>query len=74
MRRANKHHPKLPPRLQRLNQLIARRSAAVETTFATLKRRMGLSAIRYLGLVKAHAQVTMAAIAFNLRRWTVLAT
>jgi len=74
MRRANKHHPKLPPRLQRLNQLIARRRAAVETTFATLKRRMGLSAIRYIGLAKAHAQVTMAAIAFNMRRWTVLAT
>ena len=49
MRRPNKHHPKLPPRLARYNQLIARRRAAVETTFATWKRRMGLTAIRYLG-------------------------
>jgi transposase, IS5 family len=73
MRRANKHHPKLPPRLARYNRLIARRRAAVETTFATFKRRMGLTSIRYIGLTKASAQVTLAAMAFNLRRWAVLA-
>ena len=73
MRRPNKHHPKLPPRLARYNRLIARRRAAVETTFATLKRRMGLTAIRYIGLAKASAQITLAAMAFNLRRWAVLA-
>ncbi len=71
-RRANKHHPELPPRLKRYNRLIARRRAAVETTFATWKRRMGFSAIRYIGLTKASAQVTFAAIAFNLRRWVRL--
>lgn len=73
MRRPNKHHPKLPPRLRRYNRLIARRRAAVETTFATLKNRMGLRVIRYVGLAKAHAQVLLAAMAFNLRRWTTLA-
>ena len=73
MGRPNKHHPKLPPRLARYNRLIARRRAAVETTFATFKRRMGLTAIRYLGLAKASAQITLAAMAFNLRRWAVLA-
>ena len=72
-RRPNKHHPKLPPRLARYNRLIARRRAAVETTFATLKQRMRLTQIRYVGLAKASAQVLMAAIAFNLRRWTRLA-
>ena len=72
MRRPNKHHPKLPPRLARYNQLIARRRAAVETTFATWKRRMGLTAIRYLGLRKAAAQVLLVAMAFNLRRWVTL--
>jgi IS5 family transposase len=72
MRRPNKHHPKLPPRLARLNALIARRRAAVETTFATLKRRMRLTAIRYVGLTKAHAQVLLAAMAFNMRRWASL--
>jgi IS5 family transposase len=73
MRRANKHHPTLPPRLKRLNQMIARRRAAVETTFATLKRRMGLRMIRYIGLPKAHGQILMAAIAFNMRKWVALA-
>jgi IS5 family transposase len=73
MRRANKHHP-LPPRLRRYNRLIARRRAAVETTFATWKRRMGLGVIRYRGLAKASAQVLIAAMAFNMRRWVTLAT
>jgi len=71
-RRPNKHHPVLPPRLKRYNRLIARRRAAVETTFATWKNRMGLRAIRYVGLAKAKAQVTMAAIAFNMRRWAAM--
>jgi IS5 family transposase len=73
VRRPNKHNPQLPPRLARYNRLIARRRAAVETTFATLKQRMRLTRIRYVGLVKAAAQVLMAAIAFNLRRWVRLA-
>jgi IS5 family transposase len=72
-RRPNKHHPDLPPRLKRYNRLIALRRAAVETTFATLKCRMRLTCIRYVGLVKATAQVMMAAIAFNMRRWTAIA-
>lgn len=74
MRRPNKHHPVLPPRLRRYNRLIARRRAAVETTFATLKRRMGLGLIRYRGLKKATGQVLIAAMAFNLRRWAALST
>jgi transposase, IS5 family len=73
MRRPNKHHPRLPPRLARYNRLIARRRAAVETTFATFKRRMGLTSIRYIGLAKASAQLLMAAMAFNMRRWVTLA-
>lgn len=71
-RRPNKHHPDLPPRLKRYNRLIARRRAAVETTFATWKNRMRLTRIRYVGLVKATAQIVLAAIAFNLRRWAAL--
>lgn len=72
MRRPNKHHPKLAPRLRRYNRLIARRRAAVETTFATLKNRMKLTRIRYVGLAKASAQLTLAAIAFNMRRWAAI--
>jgi IS5 family transposase len=73
-RRPNKNHPELPPRLKRYNKLIARRRAAVETTFATWKRRMGLTAIRYVGLAKAEGQVLLVAMAFNLRRWVTLTT
>ncbi|MNL41591.1 Transposase DDE domain protein [compost metagenome] len=72
MRRANKHQRNLPPRLAKLNRLIARRRAAVETTFATLKRRMGLGVIRYRGLAKAKAQVLIATMAFNMCRWVTL--
>lgn len=71
-RRPNKHHPQLPRRLKRYNSLIARRRAAVETTFATLKNRMKLTKIRYRGLAKASAQVLLAAMAFNLRRWRAI--
>jgi IS5 family transposase len=71
-RRPNKHHPELPPRLKLYNRLIARRRAAVETTFATLKCRMGLTVIRYVGLTKASAQVLLSAIAFNMRRWAAI--
>lgn len=72
MRRPNKHQPVLPPRLARFNRLVAKRRAAVETTFATLKNRMGLGVIRYRGIAKAEAQVLMASIAFNMRRWVTL--
>lgn len=72
MHRPNKHQPKLPRTLRLYNRVVARRRAAVETTFATLKNRMGLSAIRYVGLTKASAQVLIAAMAFNLRRWLAL--
>ena len=74
MRRPNKHHPVLRSRLKHYNRLISRRRAAVETTFATLKCRMGLGTIRYRGLAKATAQVLIAAMAFNLRRWAALST
>jgi IS5 family transposase len=72
MRRANKHHA-LSLRIKRYNRLISRTRAAVETTFATAKCRMGLTVIRYRGLAKASAQITMVAIAFNLRRWARIA-
>lgn len=72
-RRPNRHHPQLPPRLKRYNLLIARRRATVETTFATLKRRMRLTCIRYVGLIKASGQILLASIAFNMRRWATIA-
>lgn len=71
-RRPNRHHPELPPRLKLYNRLIARSRAAVETTFATWKRHMGLGVMRYIGLPKARAQVFLTALIFNMRRWAVL--
>ena len=71
MRRPSQYHA-LTPRQQRLNNLIARRRAAVETTFATWKRRMGFTRARYLGLAKVAGQVLLTAMAFNLRRAAVL--
>ena len=72
MRRPNRHQPVLPSRLACFNRLISKRRAAVETTFATLKNRMGLAVIRYRGQAKAEGQVMLAAIAFNMRRWVTL--
>jgi IS5 family transposase len=71
MRRANQYHA-LTPRQQRLNDLISRRRAAVETTFATWKRRMGLTRVRYVGLIKVTGQILLIAMAFNLRRAAAL--
>ncbi len=71
MHRPNQYHP-LTPRQRRHNNLIARRRAAVETTFATWKRRMGLARTRYIGLAKVTGQVLLTAMAFNLRRAAVL--
>jgi IS5 family transposase len=34
---------------------------------------MGLTAIRYIGLTKASAQILLVAMAFNLRRWAAIA-
>lgn len=68
MRRPNKHHPNLPPRWKRFNALVAKQRWAVETTFATWKRRMGLVRARYLGLAKMTAHMLLVAFAFNMRR------
>jgi IS5 family transposase len=65
--------PKLSTWQKRFNRRIAPKRAAVETTFATWKCRMRLTVIRYRGLLKASAQILMAAIAFNMRRWTAIA-
>lgn len=72
MRRGNKHHAP-PASWKRFNAAVARRRFAVETTFATLKRRMGLYRARYIGLAKTRAQMFLAALAFNMRRMVALA-
>lgn len=65
--------PPLSPWQKRRNALIAPIRASVETVFATLKRRMGHTKARYLGLAKNEAHLLLLALAYNLRRATALA-
>lgn len=64
--------PPLTPWQKRRNALIGPIRAGVETVFATLKRRMGYTAVRYVGLVKNEAHLMLLAIAYNMRRAAVL--
>lgn len=64
--------PELKPSQKRHNRLIGPIRAAVETVFATLKRRMGYVRVRYVGLAKNEAHLTLLALAYNIRRAAVL--
>jgi IS5 family transposase len=68
MHRPNKHHPELPPRQKRRNQLIARVRAAVERPFAVIKEQYGLRRMRFYSLIRNRVQVVLACCAYNLRR------
>jgi len=68
MHRPNKHHPELPPRQKRRNQLIGRVRAAVERPFAVFKERQGLRRMRFFNFARNRAQVVLACCAYNLRR------
>jgi IS5 family transposase len=64
--------PPLKPSERRHNGLIAPIRAAVETVFATLKRRMAYARVRYVGLVKNEAHLRLLALAYNMRRAAAL--
>ena len=72
MHRANKHHPTLPPRLQRRNDLIAPRRSLVEKVFGTLKRSYGYSRVRYRGLQRNSVEMYLKLMAYNLRKYVRL--
>jgi transposase, IS5 family len=72
LHRPNKHHPKLPPALVRRNQRLSKIRARVETTFAVWKRHYGYWQVRYFSLGRNQTQLTLMALAFNLRRAAVL--
>ena len=57
----------MPPNIARGNAARARVRAKVEHVFATQKRRFGL-VIRTVGLARATAKLTLANLAYNLRR------
>lgn len=57
----------MPPHITRGNAARARVRSRVEHVFATEKRRMGL-VVRTIGLARATAKVTLANLAYNMRR------
>jgi len=68
MRRPNKHHPELPPRQKRRNQLIAKVRAAVERPFAVFKEQYRMRRMRFYNLLRNRVQIVLACCAYNLRR------
>jgi IS5 family transposase len=57
----------MPTHIARGNATRARVRSLVEHVFATEKRRMGL-VVRSIGLVRATARITLANLAYNMRR------
>jgi IS5 family transposase len=57
----------IPAHISRGNATRARVRSLVEHVFATEKRRMGL-VVRSIGLVRATARITLANLAYNMRR------
>jgi IS5 family transposase len=67
MTRPNKHHP-LTAEATARNKAIGHLRGRIETVFAVFKQAYRLRRVRYVGLAKAQFQLTLTAIAFNLRR------
>jgi IS5 family transposase len=70
--RRNKHQSVLPHWQRVRNKLIGRVRAAVERTFAVLKRDYHLRRMRYYGLAANAFHFDLVAIAYNLRRAAAL--
>jgi IS5 family transposase len=63
---------RLAPWERQLNAIWLARRSAVERVFATLKRPYRLERLRYIGLARNTAALTLAFLAMNLRRALVL--
>ncbi len=66
--RAKPRGKPMPPHIARGNATRARVRSRVEHVFAAQKRRMGLI-VRTVGLLRATAKITLANLAYNLRRF-----
>jgi IS5 family transposase len=66
--RAKPRGKPMPAHISRGNATRARVRSLVEHVFATEKRRMGL-VIRSIGLARATATITLANMAYNMKRW-----
>lgn len=56
-----------------MNRAISRLRGKVERAFGTLKRDYGLQRTRHLGVCKVKMQLLMSAMAFNIKKATLLA-
>jgi transposase, IS5 family len=65
--RAKPRGKPMPPHVARGNATRARLRSRVEHVFAAEKRRMGL-VVRTIGLARATAKITLANLAYNMRR------
>jgi IS5 family transposase len=74
MHRSHKNQDGLPAWQQLHNNLIAPVRKRVERVFGTLKRSYGYTQVRYYSLERNAVQLTLLAIAMNLRRVLVLTT
>lgn len=72
MHRSHKNQPALPYWQQRRNALIAPIRRKVEHVFGTLKRSYGYVRVRYYSLERNATQLSLLAVALNLRRALVL--
>ncbi len=72
MRRPNKHHPKLPPRLALFNKLVSKIRASVERLFGDMKRLRGWSKVRAWTLPRNANRFALLCTALNLKRAAVL--
>jgi IS5 family transposase len=70
--RSAAHHVRLTAADHARNRAIGRIRAAVERTFATLKRWYGYRRVRYRSLARNTLQLQLLALAMNLRRALVL--
>lgn len=66
------HHIKLTPADRERNYRKATRRCHIERVFAHLKKWQNYQRVRYLGLVKNQLELTLKAVAYNLKRLTTL--
>jgi IS5 family transposase len=66
--RRGAHHVKLSPATQQANRARSRVRRQIERVFAHFKRWQQYDRVRYLGLVKNQLELTLKAVAYNLKR------
>lgn len=72
MRRPNKHHPQLPPRLARFNRLVSKTRASVERLFGDIKRLRGWRTVRAYSLSRNATHFCLLCTILSLKRAAVL--